>query len=92
MDDKDFLDKTYENLKREFEQLKLQASLGKAELRERLQPEMDSLSSQLDDLAAEIQKLADRGEDSFKDVGASLKKAADDLGKSLDAAIKQIKS
>lgn len=58
----------YEEAKTKLEELRVQAALGKAELRDELQPHLDQAQIKLDHLQEQMAKLADSADDVWDSV------------------------
>jgi len=95
MVNKDELFKTFQDeielLHTKFDELKLQASLGKSELKKALQPEIDKIDSQLSDTKKKYAELADVSEDALDDLKEGLTLAISSVSEAVKSVARRFK-
>lgn len=73
------------------EHLKLQASLGKAELRSEMEKQLDALMQKRNTAQAKLQELSRRSEHAWEDLKSGTEKAWDEMRKTLDQVAKRFR-
>jgi len=95
MANKDKLIKTFQDelglLHTKFDELKVQANLGKKELKKALQPEIDKIESQLSDTNRLYEDLADVSEDALDDLKEGLNLAIRSVSEAVKSAAHRFK-
>ena len=92
---KEELIKSFQNeinvLHTKFDELKVQASLGKTKLTEAIQPEIHKIESQLSDAKKKYDQLAHASEDALHDLKKGLTIALDSISSSVKGAARRFK-
>ncbi|HZH97925.1 MAG TPA: hypothetical protein VEX38_03060 [Fimbriimonadaceae bacterium] len=95
MSDKTYLQHQKDDLRNwrtQLDELKVQASLAKAEVQQELQPQIDRMQIMVEHLEKQLSDFGEASEDALKDIRSGVQMAIQDLSLGFRSAVDRLKS